>query len=130
MSLANISTIQALDIWTDLEEARAGTHGFGGDIAEIYVHRALPYVPAVMTPGSSLGPTSKLAGDTYTNAFEAFKALFLEFQKRRDCLVYYSLSPHAENPGFDSSHEWVLAEHMEGILTDHRFYIRIGASET
>ncbi len=119
MSLAHISTIQALDIWTSLEEARSNEHSFGGDVAEIYVYRALPNVPAI----------SQRSHEVFSQAFQAFRALFLEFQQRRDVLVYFSLSSHAEEPGSDFSRSWVLAEHLEGIPTNHRFYVRIGSTD-
>lgn len=37
--MKNLSMAQALSIWSELEDARHGTHGFGGDTAEIYLYR-------------------------------------------------------------------------------------------
>jgi hypothetical protein len=45
-ALATLSLSTILSIWTDLEEARAGQHGYGGDTAEIYVYRLLVHRPA------------------------------------------------------------------------------------
>lgn len=35
----NLSMVQALWIWSELEDARHGTNGYGGDTAEIYLYR-------------------------------------------------------------------------------------------
>ena len=37
--MKNLSMAQALSIWSELEDARHGAHGFGSDTAEIYLYR-------------------------------------------------------------------------------------------
>lgn len=41
-----LSMVQALGIWSDLEAAYHGKHGFGSDTAEIYMHRLMPRDPS------------------------------------------------------------------------------------
>ena len=47
--MLHLSIAQALCVWTDLELALAGRHGFGGHTAEIYLYRLMPYDPAAHT---------------------------------------------------------------------------------
>ena len=47
--MLHLSIAQALSVWTDLELALAGRHGFGGHTAEIYLYRLMPYDPAAHT---------------------------------------------------------------------------------
>jgi len=42
----NISIRQAIDLWVALEACRAGTNSHGGDTAEIYAYRLMPYSPS------------------------------------------------------------------------------------
>lgn len=39
---SSISINQALDVWSDLNDAYHGCNGYGGDTAEIYAYRLLP----------------------------------------------------------------------------------------
>lgn len=41
-----ISIEQALEIYDELHHALDGNNGFGGDVAEIYVFRLMPYSPS------------------------------------------------------------------------------------
>ncbi len=43
----NISMNQALSVWSDLWQAYYGKHGYGGDTAEIYAYRLMPYMPGI-----------------------------------------------------------------------------------
>lgn len=52
-----ISIEQAIDVYDDLFQAMNGTHGFGGNEAEIYVFRLLP-----SNPGYERGVESPLFG--------------------------------------------------------------------
>lgn len=46
----NLSLIQALGIWSDLEQAYFGENHYGSDTAEIYVYRLMPYRPLAHNP--------------------------------------------------------------------------------
>ena len=43
--MKNLSMVQALEIWSDLESAYYGENSFGGDTAELYAYRFLPFSP-------------------------------------------------------------------------------------
>lgn len=42
-----LSLVQALSLWSDLDDAYYGKSGFGGEVAEIYAYRLMPYAPMV-----------------------------------------------------------------------------------
>ena len=81
--LADISLIQAVDLWTDLMEARSGDHAYGGDVAEIYVYRAMPFNPMV-TGGDRSGPAATAA---YAAAGRALHSLLRLFETRTHSTV-------------------------------------------
>ncbi len=63
MSTDDLPFDEALGVWLDLERALAGTHGFGGDTAEIYAYRLLPESirHVGMGAGASMEPTVQAA---------------------------------------------------------------------
>lgn len=76
--LAGISLLQAVDLWTDLMEARSGDHAYGGDVAEIYVYRAMPFDP-MAAAGDRSGPAATAA---YAAAGQALHSLLRLFETR------------------------------------------------
>jgi len=45
MALENVSMYQALQIWSELEQAYYSDNKYGGDTAEIYAYRLMPNMP-------------------------------------------------------------------------------------
>jgi len=44
--MIDVSIRQFASVWSELEAARFGKNGFGGDTAEIYIYRVMPRCPA------------------------------------------------------------------------------------
>ncbi len=88
--MQNLSMMQALSIWSDLEAAYYGKNGFGGDIAEIYIYRAMPYEPSVarIEHASTVDITVGVAaGSAYDRANESLHALFAHFGKTHEARI-------------------------------------------
>ena len=80
----NISMNQALSIWSDLWQAYYGKHGYGGDIAEIYAYRLMPYSPTYNHEGETFKEgNEKIESDA---AF-AMRTIAWKFANDNDCLV-------------------------------------------
>lgn len=47
-ALEHVSMDQVLGIWSELWQAYYGKNGFGGDTAEIYAYRLIPYNPSAV----------------------------------------------------------------------------------
>jgi hypothetical protein len=80
--MENISMNQALSIWDDLWLAYSGKHPFGGDTAEIYAYRLMPYSPL-----ATLG-IGDLSAKEFANACHARKSLatlLWKFEVEHDC---------------------------------------------
>jgi len=56
----NMSTENALEVWSELTDSLHGCHGYGGDVAEIYAYRLLPGFTNAWT-----NPDSVILGDDY-----------------------------------------------------------------
>jgi hypothetical protein len=86
----SLSMTQALSIWSDLEAAYYGKNGFGGDTAEIYIYRAMPYDPSVarIEHASTVDiMDGDGAGSTYDRANESLHALFAHFSKTHEARI-------------------------------------------
>ena len=60
----NLSMAQALSLWSELERAYYDRNGFGGDTAELYAYRFVPYSPAAAkAPQGSDGLLADAARD-------------------------------------------------------------------
>lgn len=51
-ALLRVSMLELLKLWGDLTEAYHGVHSYGGNVAEIYAYRLMPYSPVVHMPHS------------------------------------------------------------------------------
>lgn len=67
VSMFSMSVPQALSIWSELEDALRGEHGFGGHVAEIYVYRA-----SMASPSNNVEQT-RLANASLRELFELFQ---------------------------------------------------------
>lgn len=80
----NISMGQALDVWTELMLAHAGTNTYGGNTAEIYAHRLSPHNPCKHANGPL---TSKWNREVNNKVKASFLALLRHFEQHLDCMV-------------------------------------------
>jgi hypothetical protein len=106
----NLSMAQALSIWT----AYHGKNAFGGDTAEIYIYKLMPYEPLVASVVGVLheSPTAREASAwAYDRANTSLHALLTHFSKTRDARVEVD------------GHE--LGEWLKGARFDHRVRVRV-----
>lgn len=86
----NLSMVQALSIWSDLEAAYYGKNGFGSNTAEIYIYRAMPYDPIVASLVGVLPESAharNIGGESYDKANASLCALFSYFSKTREARI-------------------------------------------
>ncbi len=113
----NISMNQALSIWSELWQAYYGKNGFGGDTAEIYAYRLMPYVPDVHAHHNSQYRESQSYifrnMDVSEKAAHSLCELLYAFQKETNC----DITIDGESIG-----DWF---HDQGSLFDHRCHVKI-----
>lgn len=80
----NLSIRQALDIWSDLEQAYHGTHGFGSDTAEIYIYRLMPFCPIAAINLTQPEVMQGLANEYYARANVSLYNILYHFSDRRE----------------------------------------------
>ena len=85
MSLASISMVQALRIWSQLEQALLFDGGFGPSVFNLYVYELMPYHTA-----------ETRCRDDVERANEAAFELLKLFEKERSCVVTVNGTPLAE----------------------------------
>lgn len=86
-----LSMEQALSLWTDLEQAYHKTNHYGGDTAEIYISRLMPYSSLVAKglacnsdPGELVTEETRAALD---KANKALYALLEHFATTRGAII-------------------------------------------
>lgn len=85
-----LSLVQALALWTDLEAAYYGEHGYGSDTAEVYLYRFMPYSPSGVAAleGRNNGPiSSEVARDMVKDANEALHNLLVHYALTREAHI-------------------------------------------
>jgi hypothetical protein len=83
--MLNITMMQALELWTQLENARHGVNSYGGHTAEIYIYTVLPYTPALQDKNQSLegtGFSAERLREVYDQANESLYQLLTLFSNR------------------------------------------------
>lgn len=110
--VCTISVDQALDVWADLEDAYRDEHGYGGDIAEIYAYRLMPYSPRAHV-GSDDVAQRQLARD----AGLALVAICKMFEQRRECRIEIETN----RDEWDGLDQWL----SKGGLMVHREHVRV-----
>jgi hypothetical protein len=111
--------IQALSLWTDLEDAYRGTHGFGSNVAEIYVYRCMPQSSLVannLGKDNLTGLAREVVGEAVRDANESLHNLLAHFAKERKARIEIELGPHR----FREVGEWLKASGQ-----DHRWHVRV-----
>lgn len=113
-----LSLVQALSVWSDLEAALYGKSGYGGDTAEIYIYRFLPYVAGdrgtqslddLMRSGTIIGNGVR---EDYDNANVSMHNLFLHFAQTHRARI--------EVNGRE------LGEWLKTARFTHRVHVKVG----
>ena len=119
-----LSIVQALSLWTLLDDAYYGKSHYGGDVAEIYVYKLMPYSPVVgecMRSAEPIPYLRKLAEEDVRQANETFLHLLVHFAKERDAVVEVN---HWSGQAwrFSEIGEWVRTAALD---ENHRFHVRV-----
>ncbi len=70
--LLEVSQLELMKLWAELNEAWHGINGFGGDTAEIYSYRLQPYSPMARTGNIQRGILCHNAAYALVNLVEIF----------------------------------------------------------
>lgn len=108
----NLSLIQAIGTWSDLEQAYFGKNHYGGDTAEIYVYRLMPYSPLVhnyLAQKTQLGREEKK--EAVQKANTSLYNLLKYFAHYRNCKI----KVEDTNLG-----KWLISAE-----NDHRWHVQI-----
>lgn len=76
--MLNITLMQALSLWSALEEARHGTSSFGGDTCEIYMYTVMPFTPALGQKNSTSIESPGFVGDSLREAYDQANTTLFE----------------------------------------------------
>ena len=106
----NVSMNQALSIWSELWQAYYGKNGYGGDTAEIYAYRLMPYSPSFNMTGETFQESND---ELRINAVNSLVALCNQFAKENDCVIEIDKCP---------LDKWVS---LIGREFDHRCHVRV-----
>lgn len=85
--MLNITMMQALELWTKLEDARHGVNSYGGHEAEIYIYTVLPYTPALQQQNQDMEGNNFFAErlrEVYDQANESLYELLQLFSNRHE----------------------------------------------
>lgn len=102
--LGSISILQALRVWSELEQAYYDDNGYGTDTAEIYAYKLLPNMPSEKTlPVEAL---KEHYWDEYLNAGQALATLCVLFAEQRQCTVLIDDLPCEEWANGEFVFQW------------------------
>lgn len=112
-----LSMIQALSLWSELERTLRRENHFGGDVAEVYVHRLMPMSNLVVKylEGTGGSICQEEGRKTVREANESLHNLLVYFAKERDARIEFE-----EREGFIELGEWLKTSDNA-----HRWHIRI-----
>jgi hypothetical protein len=123
----NLSMVQALALWSELESAFHGDNSYSGDTAEIYAYRLMPHDPLGLSyidrsrnaVGREIfeGLAGESARDLLRNAAQSLRALILHFEathSRTRVLV------NAGDAGMIPAAEWLATNFFT-----HRIHVQV-----
>ena len=98
----NLSLIQALSLWSELEQAYFNRNGYGSDTAELYLYRFMPHHPGIdgFDKGGIFG---EIAREAYADACVTLHALLAHFAETRSARIRVNgrpLGPWIKKAGF------------------------------
>lgn len=103
--------IQALSIWSDLEQCYHGTNKYGGDTAELYAYRFMPNNPTTHH--------SPFNAEHYSNAAQSLYAILKHFEQIRECSIMVQM--HDKFVPLDES--------LKSYSFHHRIHVKVILSE-
>lgn len=86
----NLSMMQALSLWSQLERAYYGKNSFGGDTAEVYMYQCMAHEPAVARSNATVdseGLFGDLVREAYDKANESLHNILQHFAKARNAQI-------------------------------------------
>ena len=91
----NLSVIQALGLWSDLEQAYHATNSYGGDEAELYLYRFMPYAPTAnkIELVDEPGIFGDIVREAYDAANQTLYNLLDHFSKKRKAIILVEGKP-------------------------------------
>lgn len=113
--MQNLSMVQALSIWSELEAAYYGKNGFGGDTAEIYAYRLMPMSP-------SFDHRVEVRDEFNAQATRSLIALVEHFEETHECAVYVVLVD-----GYERVRKCLK---QEGRSFEHRIHLHVSHTHT
>lgn len=116
-ALMTVTPLALVGIWGDLVEAYHDVNSYGGDVAEIYAYRLMPYSPLVH---SQVKPNSDKAALIALHAANALCAIIEEFCSAYECSALVDGVPMAE---------WCSLNNMGRHRFDHRCHVKIERKE-
>jgi hypothetical protein len=84
--MINLSTIQLLTLWSELDDALCGENNYGGDVAEIYAYTLQSANPS----SGSNAPNSmrdKAQAEDSLKAAKSLHSVLALFSEIRDCTI-------------------------------------------
>ena len=121
-----LSVVQAVALWSLLDDAYYGQSHFGGDVAEIYVYTLMAHSP-LASECAALGPPipylRSLAEQDIREANETFLHLLAHFSIERDANIEVERW-NGESWQFSEIGPWVAT-----LGQSHRFHVRVRPRE-
>jgi len=105
--MKNLSMVQALEIWSDLESAYYGENSFGGDTAELYAYRFLPF-----SPRATMGKVPQAVKEQAFQAAGSLHEMLFFFKK-----VHEDVEFEIDGLPFD--------DHLDMDEFQHRVHVRV-----
>jgi hypothetical protein len=105
--MKNLSMVQALEIWSELESAYYGQNGFGGDTAELYAYRFYSYSPSAV-----IGKTPSAIREQAFDASGSLHEMLFFFKK-----VHEGVEFEIDGLPFD--------DHLDMDKFPHRIHLRV-----
>lgn len=109
-----LSMVQALRLWSDLEAAYYGQHGYGSDTAEIYMFRLMSSNPSAESARREKAPTGLLLEsyqEQVREANESLYALLTHFAKVKDVRI--------------EVYDRELGDWLKSEMHDHRVHVKV-----
>jgi len=117
----NVSAMQLLEVWVDLERSLFGEHSYGGDQAEIYLSKVMQRSAMVenYVRGASTPFINEEGEKAFRQARQSLVAIFETFQEMRESRVEIEHKGEWREVG-----QWFVKERYE-----HRIHVRVVPSE-
>jgi hypothetical protein len=129
-----LSLVQALSLWSDLDDAYYGKACFGSDVAEIYVHRLMPNSPLgdefiANGPRTKGGIVEQEGMRVLREASDTFRNLLAHFAEERDAIVEIEDRVNDAWEFVDASAYFKSCTETDRHQ-DHRYHVRVQPRST